>query len=764
DLALSVSYLGGMVVYVNGRELTRRHLPDGELEPTTPAADYPERAFFDEKGSLWRWTSYRTDAAGRKAFELRLRRLSVRVPASMLRKGVNVVALENHRSPAPEGFFLGENKKYRNIKHVKAFCWWSRVGVRAVRLTAAKGAAATPNAAHTGRPKGVQVWTWPTHRMVSARDYADPCEPLHPVRLCGARNGAYSGQVVIGSGRAIRGLEVEVSALKGPAVLPASAVEVRYPLCSVAARRGRGPFFDGLEDFAPANVPVRKGEEGDPIYGAVQPIWLTARIPADAKPGRYSGTVTVRARGIEPVEVPLTLEIVDWTLPDPTEFFTHLGLIESPDSLAMWYDVPMWSEAHWKLLDRTFGLLGAVGTRVIWITAQRKTHFGNEHAMIRWSRAADGELEPDLSIAERYLGVAVKHLGTAPIVAVYAWRAPWSVGHFGHHKAQDHKILISVVDPDTGELEKAEGPDWGRPECARFWRPVFAGMKDLVKRRGIPEASLMIGTAGDYEPSDEALADLAAASGGLRWASHSHVIHHALGSKRTHRTGYIAAGWGGHCHHVDPEFGRGYGWKNPFLRVVTRNAGTGVPSPSRTTWHRFYLEYLLTGRIMPKQGSDRPDYGLRGLGRVGADFWPVLGERRLPRPAKADADETLDGRYPETAWGQLSLRCCGRSMLAPGRDGAIMTVALELFRENLQEIEARVFIEKALHDPGRRAKLGEELAARALEILDERVRLCNRSGRYRGTLASGLAGRPAALYELAARVSRKLAQGSSKGR
>ncbi|MFO7898488.1 MAG: DUF6067 family protein, partial [Planctomycetota bacterium] len=403
DLALSVSYLGGMVVYVNGRELTRGHLPDGELEATTPAADYPERAFFDEKGSLWVWTAYRTDEKGREAFELRLRRLSVRVPASILRKGVNVVALENHRSPAPEGFFLGKNEKYRNIKHVKAFCWWSRVGVRAVRLTAAEGAAATPNAAHTGRPKGVQVWTWPIHRMVSARDYADPCEPLDPVRLCGARNGAYSGQVVIGSDRPIRGLEVDVSALKGPAVLPASAVEVRYPLCSVAARRGRGPFFDGLEAFAPATVPVRKGEEDGPTYGAVQPIWLTVHVPTGAKPGRYSGTVTVRARDMKPVDVPLAVEVVDWTLPDPTEFFTHLGLIQSPDSLAMQYDVPAWSEPHWKLLDRTFELLGEVGNKVIWITAQRKTHFGSEHAMIRWSRGADGELEPDLSVAERYL-------------------------------------------------------------------------------------------------------------------------------------------------------------------------------------------------------------------------------------------------------------------------------------------------------------------------------------------------------------------------
>jgi len=45
-----------------------------------------------------------------------------------------------------------------------------------------------------------------------------------------------------------------------------------------------------------------------------------------------------------------------------------------------------------------------------------------------------------------------------------------------------------------------------------------------------------------------------------------------------------------------------------------------------------------------------------------------------------------------------------------------------VFREGLQECEARIAIEEALSDPQLRVKLGSELAARCEKLLDERLR------------------------------------------
>jgi len=88
----------------------------------------------------------------------------------------------------------------------------------------------------------------------------------------------------------------------------------------------------------------------------------------------------------------------------------------------------------------------------------------------------------------------------------------------------------------------------------------------------------------------------------------------------------------------------------------------------------------------------------------------------------------------------------------------------------VQEAEARIFIEKALDDPAKRAKLGDELAKRAQELLDERVREIARAKQDRspmfsygsdvswGDYAGGAVDRARALYRLAAEVTAKLAK------
>ncbi len=51
-----------------------------------------------------------------------------------------------------------------------------------------------------------------------------------------------------------------------------------------------------------------------------------------------------------------------------------------------------------------------------------------------------------------------------------------------------------------------------------------------------------------------------------------------------------------------------------------------------------------------------------------------------------------------------------------------MAVCHLMLCEGLQECEARIVIDKALVDPQKRAKLGPELAQKAQDLLDQRVR------------------------------------------
>jgi hypothetical protein len=135
---------------------------------------------------------------------------------------------------------------------------------------------------------------------------------------------------------------------------------------------------------------------------------------------------------------------------------------------------------------------------------------------------------------------------------------------------------------------------------------------------------------------------------------------------------------------------------------------------------------------------------------MNADFWPVLTDR-TGAPTRS-----ISARFPISNWSQLNLFM--QPYLAAGPQGALSTVRFEQIREGMQECEARIAVEKALLDPIRRARLGDDLARRAQALLDERTRavICA-SGELGGLWypASNWEDRRRRLYDLAAEVEAK---------
>jgi len=751
DLRLTVRYQGGAAVYLNGKELTRAHLPQGKLTPDTPAEDYPEGAYIYDvtpslnsknqklKGKLlvhhsWHLHHFKKD------FEERVRSISAfSVPASALRKGINILAVEIHRSPGAPIMFKGRRSGP-----------WARSGFDGIELVLTEGTGVMPN---NDRPSGLQVWNQQITDRIRPTDYGDPNEELSPVKFCGPSNGVFSGRVVFGSSEAIKGVKVTCSDLTGPAAIPSSAIQIRYgteaPGLNNYSRHTRP--YETLDVSPPDEVAVPVGRRGKPQpgHGAILPVWFSIHVPKETKPGAYSGTAHISASGQKTVDVPISLEVIDWTLPDPQEFFATVGCFQSPDSLAMKYKTPMWSQQHWKLIEESLKLMGSIGVKTLYITAVRRTHMGNEHSMVVWDK--NGEtFKPDMGTALKYLDLAVKHMGKIPVVCLYCWElnAPNASNNPSHltlaqRRQFERDILISVRDPKTGKLLEDTGPKWGTTECREFWKPVVASLKEGCKKHGI-EKSLLLGVAGDYMPTEAALSDMKQVAGDVRWVLHSHTIKHGIGPKANYPTGYIAAAWGGHARHPDPDEGRGYGWKMPFRRVMTRSFERDPAT------QRILLEYLVTGRATRKRSLDftyKPDFGLHGVGRTGADFWPVLESKR--------GCKTLFARYPETRWGQLNVFLWMPAIFAPGKEGPVGSVCGEMLRQNQQEIEARIFIEKAILNPETRAKIGDSLAERAQDLLDSRVRLANTKD-ISLINAAGTARLASELYKTTAEIAGKI--------
>jgi hypothetical protein len=706
DLKLSVRYRGGVVVYLNGKEVGRSDMPKNSAGPEALAEDYPKEAFLGSDGSPL--LSGRSSGAAPAGLKARVRQADIAIPAQALSKGANVLAIAVHRAA-----YLPALKEWTDTKKTPDYMMysflWATCGLHSARLTSASPAGLTPNLA---RPKGLQVWNSQPMQQDFDLDYGDPFEPLRPVKLVGTRGGVVSGKVVLGSDQDIKGLKAQISELtaKAGAKIAASAVKVRYALPNghepVAATHYPSPasMFDGLSDTPPGVVEVRG--KGQWPLGAVCPVWVTVAVPADAVAGDYSGKLTISADGAaKPIEAAVELKVCNWLSPKPNQFRTIVDFIESPETVAMQYDAPLYGEQHFKLLEKSFERMGYVGNWTVHIPLICQTNMGNDQSMVRWIKKPDGTYKYDFTVFDTYLDVAEKQMGKPRIVFIVVW--DYFVGIAGQAMAGLHpeikKVLpqtaeevpVSVLDEATGKVTMETVGRYDAAGKAK-WKALATEMMDHLRKRGLDRA-MVLGTVDDVYPTNEIVAFWKELLPDATWGRYAHYDWQSSQNGTGPPVGYQAHAyltiWG-----IKPM----QGWKRPDKTVLFfRTGGFGDLAQADVS-----LPMDLS-RLLGEINIQGPR---RGFGRVGLDFWPVI------KNARGQAVISLQGRFPKSFWRQLDMMV--RGFVPPGPDGAMATAKLEMMREGLQETEARIFLEMALD--GKR--LSGPLADKAQQVLDERVR------------------------------------------
>jgi hypothetical protein len=774
DLKLSLGYYGGAIVYVNGQEIARANLAKDAAGPTALAEEYPTDAFIDANGVLLPsgWVIERFP----RALTARLRKLpDVAIPAAALRKGTNVVAIELVRAPYHK--IVDEKKIPAGGKEAKEHgtpyeLGWDTCELRDVSLKAGEPAGLVPNAA---RPKGLQLWNSDFLAADFASDYGDRCEPVRPMVIKGVRNGVHSGKVVLGSPEAIKALVVSCTDLKmGEAMIPAMAVRIRYGFpwggVSTNGNANNGKVLDGLLETPRGEFPVTK--EG---AGAVVPIWVTVKVPKDAKPGAYAGQLAIQATGTSPMTVPIKVEVGPWTIGDPDQWRTWVDMIESPDVLQGEYGVPFWGDKHFDLIGKALKYVGEAGAGAVYVPLIAQTNMGNEQSMVRWIKKDGNTYDWDFSVMDKYLDLAAKNIGKPRIVCFIAWEiylqtpkeevkiaaseSDYAKSEKGWQAARwdlrGKGPAITQLDPATGKTELAYLPRFEDPASKPIWQALFGELRKRMEKRGW-EKAMMLGMASDAWPNKEELTTLSEVSGKLDWVDHSHGGNYTTGLKGLGLPGYIAYVWNVVLA-ADPNEGRKYGWKRPDLRAQ---------------YVRFFVLNVWPPASNLMEGEMNIAGEQRGVGRIGADYWPTIKDKQGRRAGY------VWQRYPQSLWHSLNLFS---HMLVPGPDGPVATTRFENFREGIQECEARIAIEAALTDEAQKAKLGPDLAQRCQVLLDGRTRDALRAvsnlqltGRDYGTYpqtesTGGVAGnawyastgwqrRADALYALAAEVAAKLAE------
>ena len=281
------------------------------------------------------------------------------------------------------------------------------------------------------------------------------------------RNEYVHGQFVVWTHMPARCLRTSVSPLTGAdgAQLPPESVSTRFVRYVVGHAEYKGEisqaerlFGDCLDDVDGLDLP----ELG------YRPIWLTVRVPADARPGVYRGTLRATVNAKDTIEFPLELKVGARVLPPPSEWKMFVDFWQHPWAVARYHGVKPFSKLHYAFMEQYLKALAALGQKTITATVvHRAWNQGNNYegfdSMVEAIRARDGSWRFDYSTFDEYVAFA-KECGLGPQIHCYTLAGFKSL----------------YTDEATGEklvaLEGSKRKD--------FWRVFLSDFEAHVKARG----------------------------------------------------------------------------------------------------------------------------------------------------------------------------------------------------------------------------------------------------------------------------------------
>ncbi len=148
-------------------------------------------------------------------------------------------------------------------------------------------------------------------------------------------------------------------------------------------------------------------ESIDVPAGRKQPVWMTVAVPSDAKPGKYTGKLTVASSNAKSRSLPVELVVSDHVLPPASDWAFHLDLWQNPYAVARIENVPLWSEAHFEAMRPVMRMLAEAGQKSVTATIMNRPWNGQTEdafgSMVTKIRRIDGTWLYDYTVFDRWV-------------------------------------------------------------------------------------------------------------------------------------------------------------------------------------------------------------------------------------------------------------------------------------------------------------------------------------------------------------------------
>lgn len=243
--------------------------------------------------------------------------------------------------------------------------------------------------------KGVKV-SWGEVDSSYAKTSVPLTRERHTLSLDAWRGEVVSALALVWSATAAQDITFSLGDLKGPGVIPGASAEtgfVRY-----------NPDPDVIDTF-PQSLDLQ------PMN--VQPYWLALRVPCDAAPGTYKGTLSVKCGADVAGVLSLTIKVDSRLMPDPSKWTGVPSIIPNPWSVARYYHqeewkteyTEPWSEKHFEYMRPLMERLSSLGVRDIPVfDYDGKSSFTDRFRPMTVSfRGSDGRKHVYTEICDRWI-------------------------------------------------------------------------------------------------------------------------------------------------------------------------------------------------------------------------------------------------------------------------------------------------------------------------------------------------------------------------
>ncbi|MCU4175116.1 glycoside hydrolase domain-containing protein [Carboxylicivirga sp. N1Y90] len=224
------------------------------------------------------------------------------------------------------------------------------------------------------------------------------------------RGERVSSQIVLWSVSDIKQVECEWSAIVSEHgdTIAAENLQTRFIRYVLSDNYGEGC---GSRDKSAGNVSLR-GDLLEELPGmqlaanTVRPMWLNIDVPRDVTPGIYRTSLFIYSHKNSPQELRFTMEVLEHTLPEPSDWNFHLNLKQDPLAIADWHRVEAWSEEHFEQMRPYYALLALAGQKGVscdlFETLSKDTRNGQK-ALVSCKQLKNGKWQFNYSNFEQWI-------------------------------------------------------------------------------------------------------------------------------------------------------------------------------------------------------------------------------------------------------------------------------------------------------------------------------------------------------------------------